>query len=134
MNKNIKAPSQADVHIGKRIRIRRMLLGVSQEKLGEVLGVTFQQIQKYEKGANRISAGRLQHIGSILGVPASYFYAGLSDGEMKSNPIEGAVVDVMSTNEGLRLAKAFAVIDDRQLRFKLVELAEAISQSGSQIL
>src|SRR5436189_681918 len=65
-----------DVHVGSRVRLRRMMLGMSQEKLGESLGITFQQIQKYEKGTNRIGASRLQHIARVLTMPVSYFFEG----------------------------------------------------------
>src|ERR1043165_6109467 len=71
---NKKKPNPIDVHVGSRVRLRRMMLGMSQEKLGERLGITFQQIQKYEKGSNRIGASRLQHIASVLTVPVSFFF------------------------------------------------------------
>jgi transcriptional regulator with XRE-family HTH domain len=71
-----KAPNPVDRHVGSRVRMRRMLIGMSQEKLGEALGITFQQIQKYEKGTNRIGASRLHHIARVLGVPVEFFYEG----------------------------------------------------------
>ena len=76
-----KVPNPIDRHVGSRVRMRRMLASVSQEKLGEALGLTFQQVQKYEKGANRISASRLQNIAKILGVPVSFFFEGAPMGE-----------------------------------------------------
>ena len=82
-----KAPNPTDKHVGARVRMRRMMLGMSQEKLGDALGLTFQQVQKYEKGANRIGASRLQQIAHILQVPVSFFFDGLAD------PIGGAEVD-----------------------------------------
>jgi transcriptional regulator with XRE-family HTH domain len=122
-----KAPNSADVYIGSRIRTRRMLIGLSQEKLGEALGITFQQIQKYEKGANRVSAGRLQNIGAVLGVPAAYFFEGLPDEKTLEHDAKDPTLDVLNTNEGIRLARAFAAIDDDKLRHRLVEMAEAIA-------
>ena len=74
-----KAPNLTDKHVGARVRLRRLMLGMSQEKLGDALGVTFQQLQKYEKGANRISASRLQHMSQILQVPVSFFFEGAPD-------------------------------------------------------
>ncbi|RDI60055.1 helix-turn-helix domain-containing protein [Microvirga subterranea] len=130
MSEHKKAPSGADVHIGSRIRKRRMLLGMSQEKLGDALGVTFQQVQKYERGTNRISAGRLQCIGEVLGVPAAYFFEGLSDEPKLGNDTEGSVLDILGTNEGFRLARAFASIEDSRLRHKLVELVDAMAKGA----
>lgn len=130
MGEHKKAPSGADVHIGARIRKRRMLLGMSQEKLGDALGVTFQQIQKYERGTNRISAGRLQNIGEVLSVPAAYFFEGLSDDPKRGDETEGSVLDILGTSEGFRLARAFASIEDGRLRQKIVELVDAMAKSG----
>jgi transcriptional regulator with XRE-family HTH domain len=84
-----KQPSSIDAHVGSRVRLRRMLIGMSQEKLGELLGLTFQQVQKYEKGANRIGASRLYDISQILAVPVSYFFDTESfDAALKGRPTE----------------------------------------------
>jgi transcriptional regulator with XRE-family HTH domain len=123
----IKSPSPVDRHVGSRVRLRRTLLGMSQERLGEILGVTFQQIQKYEKGINRIGAGRLQAIGSALGVPITFFYEGLP-GDRPGGP-ENFSTAVMETPEGIRLVRAFAAIEDDQVRRKVIELVEAFVTS-----
>src|SRR5215212_6697792 len=108
---NKKKPNPIDIHVGSRVRLRRMMLGMSQERLGENLGITFQQIQKYEKGTNRIGASRLQHIARVLSMPVSYFFEGAPG--MAAAPAEGLedppatnfVLDFLSTNEGIQLNK-----------------------------
>lgn len=130
-----KAPNPIDVHVGSRVRLRRVLIGMSQEKLGEQLGITFQQVQKYEKGTNRIGASRLYHIGQVLGVPVSFFY---EDAPGTSQPRDGFgeteserfVVDFISSAEGLQLNKAFLRIADPKVRRKVVELVQAVSDEG----
>ena len=124
-----------DTHVGSRVRLRRMLLGMSQEKLGEHLGLTFQQVQKYEKGINRIGASRLFELGKVLGVPIQYFYdeapsdasglpmaAGFAEG-----PAETYVVDFLASREGLELNKAFSRITDPRVRRSIVELVRAVA-------
>lgn len=124
-----KAPDPVDRHVGHRVRVRRLLIGVSQERLGDALGVTFQQIQKYEKGANRISASRLRQISEMLGVPVSFFYEGAprQDG---TRPEEGAADpvahDVLWTSQDLQLVRAFQRIGDNQVRRRIISLVEAI--------
>ena len=117
-----------DVHVGTRVRLRRMLLGMSQEKLGEHLGLTFQQIQKYEKGINRIGASRLFDLSRVLAVPVQFFYEELpvSDGAggFAEQP-EGYAVEFLSSREGLELNKAFARITDPRVRRSIVELVRA---------
>jgi transcriptional regulator with XRE-family HTH domain len=115
--------------------MRRMLAGVSQERLGEALGLTFQQVQKYEKGANRISASRLQNISKILGVPVSFFFEGAPTGEsliggMGESASPSYVADFLSTSEGVQLNKAFVKIDDPKVRRKLIELVESLAGDG----
>ena len=127
-----KSPNPVDKHVGSRVRMRRMLVGMSQEKLGEALGVTFQQIQKYEKGTNRIGASRLHQIAASLGVPVSYLYEGAPElGESPSGfsdaPSPAYVADFMSTSEGLQLMKAFVRIKDAKVRRRIVELAAALA-------
>jgi transcriptional regulator with XRE-family HTH domain len=114
--------------------MRRVLVGMSQEKLGERLGLTFQQVQKYEKGTNRIGASRLQQISEILTVPVSYFFEGapLSSNGAEAHgfaetPSSAYVVDFLSTSEGLQLNKAFIRINDVRVRRKVVELVKALA-------
>ena len=127
-----KAPNPIDKHVGSRVRMRRMMLGMSQEKLGDSLGLTFQQVQKYEKGSNRIGASRLQQISLILQVPVSFFFEGAPPppggatgfGEA---PSPGYVTDVLSTQDGLTLVKAFSRIENVKLRRRIVELVEEMA-------
>jgi transcriptional regulator with XRE-family HTH domain len=129
-----KQPNPIDVHVGSRVRLRRMMLGMSQEKLGENLGITFQQIQKYEKGTNRIGASRLQHIARVLSMPVSYFFEGAPGLSTTTQP-EGLppapatsfVVDFLSTNEGIQLNKAFVRIKDPKLRRRVIDLVRAMA-------
>jgi len=128
-----KAPNPVDRHVGSRMRMRRMLIGMSQEKLGEALGITFQQIQKYEKGTNRIGASRLHHIGRVLGVPIEFFYEGAPQvGAVQGfaeSPASGYVADFLTTSEGLELVKAFIAIKDPKVRRRIIDLAKALGQS-----
>ena len=130
-----KSPNPIDRHVGSRVRMRRMLLSMSQEKLGEALGVTFQQVQKYEKGMNRIGASRLQDIAKILDAPPSFFFedaptAGAeAQGGFAESRSAGFVVDFLSTVEGLQLNKAFASITDQKVRKRVVDLVVAIAAS-----
>src|SRR3982074_1210983 len=112
-----KAPNPTDRHVGARVRMRRMMLGVSQEKLGDALDLTFQQVQKYEKGTNRIGASRLQHISQILQVPVAFFFDGVryQPGQSKGLgevPTPAYVSDFLATSEGLALVKAFRRIKE----------------------
>ena len=129
-----KSPNPTDKHVGARVRMRRMMLGMSQEKLGNALGLTFQQVQKYEKGANRIGASRLQHIAQILQVPVSFFFEGGPAAEGGRGVSETASVadlaDVLATRDGLALAKAFMAIKDKKLRRSIVALVEEIAGAG----
>ncbi len=134
----IKAPNPTDRHVGSRVRMRRMMLGMSQEKLGDALGLTFQQVQKYEKGTNRIGASRLHQIARVLSVPVEFFYegapqvegAGSGGGGFAEAPPSGYVSDFLTTSEGLELIKAFIEIKDPKVRRKLVDLAKALGQAG----
>lgn len=131
-----KAPNPIDVHVGSRVRLRRMMLGMSQEKLGEHLGITFQQIQKYEKGTNRVGASRLQHIATILKVPISFFFEdapGTPDerpGFAEAQPTS-YVVDFLSSSEGLALNRAFVRIEDSRVRRRIVDLVRAVAGEES---
>lgn len=129
-----KAPNPIDKHVGSRVRMRRMMLAMSQEKLGDALGLTFQQVQKYEKGTNRIGASRLQQISHILQVPVSFFFdgapiiAGMPRAEGVSEaPSPAYVSDFLATSDGLALTKAFMRIDDSKLRRRIVDLVEQIA-------
>jgi len=128
-----KAPNPIDKHVGSRVRMRRMMLGMSQEKLGDALGLTFQQVQKYEKGTNRIGASRLQQISHILQVPVAFFFEGAptlhthSDGGVKEAPSPAYVSDFLATSEGLALTKAFTRIKEPKLRRRIVDLVEQIA-------
>ena len=134
-----KAPNPVDKHVGSRVRMRRMMLAMSQEKLGDALGLTFQQVQKYEKGTNRIGASRLQQISHILQVPVSFFFdgapiiAGMPRAEGVSEaPSPAYVSDFLATSDGLALTKAFMRIDDSKLRRRIVDLVEQIAGSGKR--
>jgi transcriptional regulator with XRE-family HTH domain len=126
-----KSPHPTDKHVGSRVRMRRMMLGISQGKLAGALGITFQQVQKYEKGANRVSASRLQQIGHILQVPVSFFFEGGPNsagqprrvGEFTS---PSYVSSFLATANGLALVKAFTAIKDAKVRRSIVRLVRAI--------
>ena len=130
--KSGKTPNPTDVFVGGRVRMRRKMLGLSQEKLGDKLGITFQQIQKYEKGTNRVGASRLKAMSEALDVPISYFFPDSPpDGAGAGLQESGAAFlnDFMSTSEGLELGRAFVRIRNQKARRKLIELAKAIADS-----
>ena len=128
-----------DAHVGARVRMRRTLLGLSQEKLGEALGLTFQQVQKYERGANRIGASRLYQISKVLDVPVSYFFEEITEPEPGS-PQAAAVGlreqsqefdhDPMAKRETLELVRAYYKISDPKVRKRVFELVKAIGKTG----
>jgi transcriptional regulator with XRE-family HTH domain len=132
-----KSPNAIDRHVGSRLRMRRVLMGMSQEKLGEHLGVTFQQVQKYEKGMNRMGASRLQNASRALEVPVEFFFRDAPQfdtgqpvlttvGSNDSRSADGNfVADFLSSNEGIELNQAFVRIKDRKLRRRIVELVRA---------
>ncbi|HEX4411718.1 MAG TPA: helix-turn-helix domain-containing protein [Xanthobacteraceae bacterium] len=128
-----KVPNPTDKHVGSRVRMRRMMLSMSQEKLGDALDLTFQQVQKYEKGTNRIGASRLQQIAHILQVPVEFFFEGapsaqtIGRGEAGDAPSPAYVSDFLATSDGLALTKAFMRIDDAKLRRRIVDLVEHIA-------
>jgi transcriptional regulator with XRE-family HTH domain len=130
-----KIPNPIDTHVGARLRMRRMLVGLSQEKLGAALNITFQQIQKYEKGANRIGASRLQEIARILQVPPAFFFEGAPSGPAPTSGFaepdaSSYVVDVPSTPEGVELGKAFALIRDPKVRRRILDLVTSLAQDS----
>jgi transcriptional regulator with XRE-family HTH domain len=125
-----KTPNPTDKHVGSRVRMRRMMLSMSQEKLGDALDLTFQQVQKYEKGTNRIGASRLQQIAHILQVPVSFFFEGGPDQDATSPgdaPSPAYVADFLSTADGLTLTRAFMRIKDPKLRRRIVDLVRQIA-------
>jgi transcriptional regulator with XRE-family HTH domain len=127
-----KAPNPVDKYVGSRVRMRRIMLGMSQEKLGEALGLTFQQVQKYEKGTNRVGASRLQQISEILQVPVSFLFDGGPSGAVNAEGFrEGGspayVSDFLATSEGLALTRSFTRITDAKMRRSIVELVEQIA-------
>ena len=135
---NKKKPNPTDVYVGGRIRLRRNMLGMSQEKLGESLGITFQQIQKYEKGTNRVGASRLQAIAQILSVPVAFFFEdapsadGIEHKGLAEDSSTSFVVDFLSSAEGLQLNRAFARISNPKVRRKVIELAKVLADDEEQ--
>jgi transcriptional regulator with XRE-family HTH domain len=135
-SKGSRRANPVDLHVGGRVRFRRMLIGMSQEKLGESLGLTFQQIQKYEKGVNRIGASRLFELGKALGVSVGFFYEdapGLGGNIVNppagfaESPSESYIVDFLGTRDGLELNKAFARITDPKVRRSVVDLVRSLA-------
>ena len=129
-------PNPIDIHVGSRVRLRRNLLGMSQEKLGEALGLTFQQIQKYERGANRIGASRLFEMSKVLGVTVSYFFEDISDESTAHAPglAEGAepfADDPMKRRETLELVRAYYRIRDGRIRRRVFDLLKTLSNADS---
>ncbi len=126
-------PNPIDVHVGSRVRLRRTLLGMSQERLGEAIGLTFQQVQKYERGANRVSASKLYEIAATLNAPVAYFFEGLADpsapvgegvGLLSSD--EQSVHAFLMTTEGLELASLFPRVPRGQVRRRLLDLVRSL--------
>jgi transcriptional regulator with XRE-family HTH domain len=133
-------PNPIDVHVGARVRLRRTLLGLSQEKLGEAIGLTFQQVQKYERGANRIGASRLFDLSRVLDVPISYFYEGMDDeirdqspGQLYARNEEPAVyegdTDPLTRRESIQLIRNYYRIPDESARRGLFELASSLAKA-----
>lgn len=134
-----KQPHPIDVHVGSRVRLRRMMTGISQDKLGESLGLTFQQIQKYEKGVNRIGASRLFQISQILNVPVQFFYddyEGLPNAVPafaenipgENDDFRSEVMALLSTPEGVQLCRAFAKIREQQIRRRVLDLVKTLAE------
>jgi transcriptional regulator with XRE-family HTH domain len=134
----VARPNPIDVHVGSRVRLRRTLLGMSQEKLGEALGLTFQQVQKYERGANRIGSGRLFHLSKVLDVPVSFFFDDLPEGQggstppanlsgISETPVESFEAEAMSRRETLELVRAYYRIPDAAVRKRVFELVKAVA-------
>lgn len=134
-------PNPIDVHVGARVRLRRTLLGMSQEKLGEALGLTFQQVQKYERGANRIGASRLFDLSRVLDVPVSYFFEDMTEEVESASPryMVRATEDppevednLMSQRETLELVRAYYRISDADVRRSVYDLAKALCPAGKK--
>jgi transcriptional regulator with XRE-family HTH domain len=131
---DLRFPNPVDLHVGARIRLRRRMQGVSQEKLADALGLTFQQVQKYERGANRVSASKLYEIAAALRAPVAYFFDGLAD--PSSEPAEGAeggqsheqnVHAFLMTAEGLELARLFPQLPRGRVRRRILDLLRALT-------
>ena len=128
----VKTADDIDAYIGSRVRLRRMTIGVSQEQLGDALGLTFQQVQKYEKGQNRIGAGRLYRIAQILSTPVAYFYDGLppTAGSTETETVVGRSADLqafVASSDGHALSLAFQKIADPATRRRIVDLVTTIA-------
>jgi transcriptional regulator with XRE-family HTH domain len=135
--KGSRRANPIDIHVGSRVRFRRMLLGMSQEKLGEKLGLTFQQVQKYEKGINRIDASRLYDLAQVLGVPVQFFYEDAPIADARGNapngqaadgsPDEHSIVEFLRSRDGLELNRAFVRIPDLKARRAIVDLVRSLA-------
>lgn len=139
--KSARRANPIDAHVGGRVRLRRMLLGMSQEKLAEKLGLTFQQVQKYEKGINRIGASRLFELSQLLGVGVDFFYedAPVGTGHAPAMPGfaepsgENYIVDFLNSREGLELNRAFTRITDPKVRRSIIELVRSLAHDDTPI-
>ena len=132
-----KTPNPVDVHVGSRVRMRRMMMSMSQERLGEQLGITFQQIQKYEKGSNRIGASRLQEIARVLQVPVAFFFEDAPGGApgqpgFAESQSSSYVTDFLTSSEAVALNRAFARIADAKVRRRVIDLVEALADKPSE--
>ncbi len=139
MNQSVRAPNPVDVHVGTRVRLRRTLLGMTQTGLGQAIDLTFQQVQKYERGVNRIGSSRLYDLARVLDVPVNFFFDDMpKDVASKSNaassgPPEGAEAfdpDIVSKRETLELVRAYYKIDSPQVRKRLFELVKVLGKSA----
>ena len=132
-----KTPNPIDVHVGSRVRLRRSMAKMSQEKLGDALGVTFQQIQKYEKGVNRIGASRLQKISETLNVPIAFFFED-APGSVRGDDLQGMeeaasasfVTDFLSSNEGIELNTAFVRITNPAIRRRIIDMVKVLADEA----
>jgi len=127
-----RKPNPIDIHVGTRVRLRRQVMKMSQEKLGDQLGVTFQQVQKYERGANRVGASRLWKMSQILGVPVGFFFDGLG-GEITELPIDdtGVVYDFVNSTDGISFAKAISKLT-KITRTPLLALVRQMARDAEQ--
>ncbi|HXF55394.1 MAG TPA: helix-turn-helix transcriptional regulator [Hyphomicrobiaceae bacterium] len=135
VEKSARRPNPIDAHVGSRVRLRRILLGMSQERLAEQLGLTFQQVQKYEKGINRIGASRLFDLAHVLGVPVQFFYEQAPSADGTAQPSVGLseseadayMSEFLNSREGLELNRAFMRISDPKVRRSIVELVRSLA-------
>jgi transcriptional regulator with XRE-family HTH domain len=133
----ISEPHPVDLHVGHRVRAQRQALGLSQDRLGKELGLTFQQVQKYERGMNRVSASRLFELGQVLNVPADFFFRGLDHDLEKSaantrtgfaeGAQEGFTVDALSNRETMELVRAYSAIRDPKVKRQFLEMIKALA-------
>ncbi len=139
LERGTRRPNPVDVHVGNRVRLQRMLIGISQEKLGERLGLTFQQVQKYEKGINRIGASRLFELSRVLGVPVQFFYddapgSGAQHGAapgFADRSSDSHVFEFLSSREGLELNRAFSRITDPKVRKSVLDLVRSLADEAA---
>ncbi len=139
MNQSARGPNAVDVHVGGRLRIRRTLLGMTQTSLGDAIGLTFQQVQKYERGVNRIGSSRLYDLARVLDVPVNFFFDEMpkaiasKSGAGSSGASDGAEVfdpDIVSKRETLELVRAYYKIENPQVRKRLFEMVKALGKSA----
>ena len=137
--KHPRGPDPIDLHVGTQVRARRILLGLSQEKLAEGLGITFQQVQKYERGSNRISASRLYNMAQLLDVPITYFYEGVDGGKRSSRGDQPVTLtdsefpdDMMRRKETLSLLRHYYSIQDTGLRQRFSDLLKGVTRSDAR--
>jgi transcriptional regulator with XRE-family HTH domain len=133
-----KSPNPVDIHVGSRVRLRRMLVGLSQEKLGDSMELTFQQIQKYEKGVNRIGASRLFRLSQFLDVPVQFFFEGMPSAERSANlgmaerDTDAFLYEFLNTRDGLELNRAFIKVGDTNVRRSVIELVRSLGRANSK--
>jgi len=132
-----RSPNPVDIHVGTRVRLRRQILKMSQEKLGDNLGVTFQQVQKYERGANRVGASRLWKISQVLDVPVAFFFEGLGDqipvAGVAENDQMPIVYDFINSSDGVSLAMAVSKIKSKAVRRQILELARSLALQEDEV-
>jgi transcriptional regulator with XRE-family HTH domain len=127
MARSVKSPDATDTSVGEKIRSQRLLRHLSQTELGKKVGITFQQIQKYEKGANRVGAGRLQRIAEVLNVPVSFFFEGARGSSPEADNINEGL-EFLDTAAAVRVVRAFAAIKDQKIRQTIVTLLEELAE------
>jgi transcriptional regulator with XRE-family HTH domain len=126
MARSVKSPDETDTSVGEKIRSQRLLRHLSQTELGKKVGITFQQIQKYEKGVNRVGAGRLQRIAEVLDVPVSFFFEGARGRSPEADNINEGL-EFLDTAAAVRVVRAFAAIKDQKIRQTIVTLLEELA-------
>jgi transcriptional regulator with XRE-family HTH domain len=129
-----RGPTEVDKHVGARLRLRRSVIDMSQSDLGKELGVTFQQVQKYERGTNRVGASRLFNLANVLGVPIEYFFEGLKKtGTVQIAGDADALYDFIASPDGLALASAFSAVEDPIVRRRLIDLIRSMDSTGQAL-